>query len=422
MLVQKQKNSSEFDFFLRLYIFFNVACVIYFSYTGLLGGDFANEYVASPFWLIVALFIVLATFYFFSCFLFKIFCSVKVRRYSQVNSIIIDVFFTCLFLFSTYVALAYKIGVFGLDPDDLISVPAYLKQTYSVFQPIYLGVIYLFYRVGNFKFLTYFNLVLYVVLFLVSGQTNQFILIFALYLFYRNNYAKPINKNKLIMLTMLGIALYPCFRLLKIGIVGFQRDDTDLLQFASIIGGDFLSYYTTFLFVTLERFQIVANISFILERFSEIHQNYSLLIGPDNVSNFFANNWIIKFFMKALGFDVDLSMQPQSFLALLINGREFWSSHIGIFGYYVFYSIGSMLIYLFLLVVMALSVFLCKKMSKNDNLLLLCRLLVLIVVCHGWIMAYVFFLQALIVFYIFIFLVRGVSNLYVPPNRVLENV
>lgn len=422
MLGQKQKNSSEFDFFLRLYIFFNVACVIYFSYTGLLGGDFANEYVASPFWLIVALFIVLATFYFFSCFLFKIFCSVKVRRYSQVNSIIIDVFSTCLFIFSIYVALVYKIGVFGLNPDDLISVPAYLKQTYSFFQPIYFGVIYLFYRVGKFKFLTYFNLILYVVLFLVSGQTNQFILIFALYLFYRNNYSKPINKNKLIMLTMLGVALYPCFRLLKIGIVGFQRDDTDLLHFANIIGGDFFNYYSTFLFVTLERFQIVANISFILEHFNNIFRDYSSLVGSYNISNFFTSNWIIKFFMKPLGVNIDLSMQPQSFLALLINGREFWSSHIGLFGYYVFYGIGSILIYLFLLIIMLLSIILCKKVSMEDNLLLLCRLLILILICHGWLMAYVFFFQALIVFCIFIYLVRGVRNLCVSPNRVLKNV
>lgn len=275
MLAQRDKNNPEFNFFLRLYIFFNVACVIYFSCTGLLGGDFANEYVASPFWLVVALIVVLATFYFVSCFLFNLFCSIRVTRHTQSNSIIIDAFLSIVIVFSTYLSVVYKIGVYGLDPDDLTSVPAYLKQIYSITQPIHLGIIYLFYRVGNFNVLTYVNLMLYIVLFLVSGQTNQFILIFALYLFYRNTYAKPINKNKLVILTIFGIIFYPIFRLVKVGIVGSQRDDTELLQFATTIGSDFFSYYSAFLFVTLERFQIVANISFILERFNEIYHDYS---------------------------------------------------------------------------------------------------------------------------------------------------
>ena len=90
MLTRTRRINSEFGFFLRLYIFFNVVCAIYFSCTGLLGGDFVNEYVASPVWLVVALIIVLITFYFFSCLLFKLFSAVKVTRYSQVNSVIID--------------------------------------------------------------------------------------------------------------------------------------------------------------------------------------------------------------------------------------------------------------------------------------------------------------------------------------------
>ncbi|MBA7730633.1 oligosaccharide repeat unit polymerase [Citrobacter freundii] len=422
MLGCRGKNNPEFNFFLWLYICFNVACVIYFSCTGLLGGDFANEYIASPFWLIVALIVVLATFYFISCFLFNLFCSIKVTRYTQSNSIIIDIFLTIVIVLSIYLSVVYKIGVYGLDPDDLISVPSFLKQIYSITQPIHLGIIYLFYRVGNFKVLTYVNLILYIVLFLVSGQTNQFILIFALYLFYRNTYAKPINKNKLIILTMLGIMFYPVFRLLKVGIVGSQRDDTELIQFATTIGSDFFSYYSAFLFVTLERFQIVANISFILERFHEVYHDYSLLVGQGNISNFFTSNWIIKFIMNTLGFDIDINVQPQTFLALLINGREFWSSHIGLLGYFVFYGMASIIIYLFILAVMAVSVILCKKMTKGNGLLLLCQLLTLIIICHGWLMAYVFFLQALIIFYIFLYIVRGVSNIYVPPNRMLKHV
>lgn len=419
MLRRKQKGNNEFDFFLRLYIFFNVACAIYFSYSGLLGGDFGNAYIASPYWLMVSLVIVLMIFYFFSCFLFNLLSRIKVTRYSQVNSIIIDIIFIFILMFSIYIALAYKIGVYGLDPDELISVPAYLVKTYSILQPIHLGIIYLFYRVSNFRFLTYVNLLLYVVLFLVSGQTNQFILMFALYLYYRNTYSKPIKKNKLIILTTLGIAFYPLFRLLKVGIIGVQRDNTDILQFANGVGSDFFSYYATFLFVTLERFQVVANISFILERFNEIHQSYSLLVDNGNVSNFFESNWIIKFVIKSFGLDVSTGMQPQSFLALMINGKEFWSSHISLLGYSVFYGVASLFIYLFLLVVMALSIFLCKKMTNENNLLLLCRLLVLIFICHGWLMAYVLFLQALVVFFIFIYIVRGIGNVYIYPYRVL---
>ncbi|WP_448885298.1 oligosaccharide repeat unit polymerase [Citrobacter telavivensis] len=424
MLNRARRINSEFDFFLRLYIFFNVVCAIYFSYTGFLGGDFANDYPASPFWLVVALVVVLTTFYFFSCSLFKLFSSVKVTRYSQVNSVIIDLILTSIFIYSIYVTIFYKIGVYGLDPDELELVPGYLKQIYSVIQPIHFGIIYLFYRIGNYRFLTYINLVLYVALFLASGQTNQFILIFALYLFYRNNYAKPINMNMLVLLTMIGIAFYPFFRLLKIGIVGFQRDNTDLIQFATLISSDFLSYYTTFLFVTLERFQIVANISFLLEHFQEIYHTYSLSIGGGYIFNFFTTNWIIKFIMKSVGLyiDADASVSPQTFLALLINGRDFWASHIGVFGYYIFYGISSVFIYLFIIAIMFVTIILCKKMSINNNLLLLSRLLVLIIICHGWLMAFVFFLQALFLFYCLIYIVRGLNKSQVSPHRMLEDV
>ena len=422
MLTRTRRINSEFGFFLRLYIFFNVVCAIYFSCTGLLGGDFVNEYVASPVWLVVALIIVLITFYFFSCLLFKLFSAVKVTRYSQVNSVIIDLILTCIFIYSIYVTIFYKIGVYGLDPDELESVPGYLKQIYSVIQPIHFGIIYLFYRVGNFRLLTYINLVLYVVLFLVSGQTNQFILIFALYLFYRNNYAKPVNMNILVLMTIAGIALYPLFRLLKVGIVGFQRDGTDLTHYVSLISDDFLTYYSTFLFVTLERFQIVANISFLLEHFQEIYQTYSSSVGVGNVINFFTTNWVIKFFMKSIGLFIDTSASPQTFLALMINGRDFWASHIGIFGYYIFYGVASFFIYSFIVVVMLITAILCKKISKSDSLLLLFRLLVLILVCHGWLMAFVFFMQALLVFYLLIYLIRGFQQLHLSPNRVIEHV
>ncbi|MBL0500227.1 oligosaccharide repeat unit polymerase [Aeromonas caviae] len=403
-MIKKQQSIPEYDFLLWLYVFFNVACTIYFSSIGLLGGDFGGEYKASSFWLVIALCIILLTFKLLPSVIFNIFNSIKVNRCESIKSNAIDFFFTLVFIFSIYIAVVYKMGVYGMGEDIFDSIPSHINIAYSILQVPYLGLIYFFYRVDDFRKIAYLlNLVFYISLCLICGQTFQLIFILILYLLWRREVGNPVNMKWGVFFSVVGLLLYPFIRLLKLVLVTYQHDAGEALVVAGYILNDFSGYYVFSLFDSLERFQIVANLSFILERFDYLSSDYQRLVGYGNVNNFFSSNWVFKFVIKTFGFFTDLSDSPQKYLALFINGNDFWTSHISFFGYYVFYGFASLFIYSFVLLAVFTGVCICKKISNKNNVQLLNRIMILIMICHGWFMAYVGFIQAILLFYFLLY-------------------
>lgn len=399
-MIKKQKNNPEYNFILGLYVFFNIVCAIYFSNTGFLGGDFGGEYQTSSFWIIIALCIILFTFILLPTVVYKLFNSIKVNRISNVKSNAFDVFFLFVFIFSIYIALVYKMGVYGIGDDIFDSIPSHINIAYSILQVPNLGMIYFFYKVGNFrKKIFLLNLFFYILLCLICGQTFQLVFILILYLLWRRDIGNPIDMKMVVFLSVIGLSVYPFIRLLKLVLVIYQRDSYEAACVAERILNDFYGYYVFSLFDSLERFQIVANLSFILERFEYLSSDYQQIVGYGTVNNFFSSNWILKFFMKTFGFSTDMSYLPQKYLALFINGNDFWTSHISFFGYYVFYGYSSLFIYTFILLMVFIGVLICKKISNKNNVQLLNRMMILTMVCHGWFMAYVGFVQAAILFY-----------------------
>lgn len=403
-MINNKKNMPEYNFLLGLYIFFNIACTIYFSATGLLGGDFGGEYKASFFWLGIALFIMLLTFVLLPTLIFYFFYSININRFKNIKSNAIDWFFVLVFMFSIYIAMVYKMGVYGMGTEIFDSVPSHINILYSFLQIPHLGLIYFFYRVENFsRAIFLFNLTLYILLCLISGQTIQLLFVLILYLFWRRDIGSPLKMSGLVFFSVIGLLLYPFIRLTKLVLVVYQRDALEAGIVAATILNDFSGYYIHSVFDSFERFQIVANLSFILEKFSTLSNDYQLLLADNGVNNFFSSNWVFKFILKTFGFFVDLSNLPQKHLALFINGNDHWTSHISFFGYYVFYGYASLFIYLFVLLTIAIGVLICKKISNKNSVQLLNKIMILTLICHGWFMAYVDFIQALFLFYFLLY-------------------
>ncbi|NBM57124.1 oligosaccharide repeat unit polymerase [Proteus sp. G2667] len=404
--MNEQKNDKAFkkitSYFLYLYLFFNISCFFYFSLDGYLGGDFKNKNIeTNTFLLFISLLIVIFTFLFYLKLIYKISEKITTPHLTFTRNNTLAFITSVILFFGIYAALFFKVGVLGLE--EIEKSPKVIRWIYVITQPLYFGLIYLYY-ISNFKS-TYFkvNLILYLTLVLLCGQTIQLLLVFILYIYYRYSYKN--NSNHIILITIMGILIYPIFRVIKDTIIlSFITDSNFFHNIEKIISLNLLDIYIHYLFITLERFQIISNIQFLISNQDNIYNGY------ENISNglfgFFSNYWlqisILKLFML-----IDQSYtytSPQSYLAYLINNKTNWASHIGQAGYFIFYGINGIYIWLYSILLSLFSFILSKIITNKNNITLLTWILILQFICHGWIFAFTYFLQTLILFSILLFI------------------
>ncbi|MEX6183487.1 oligosaccharide repeat unit polymerase [Providencia hangzhouensis] len=136
-----------------------------------------------------------------------------------------------------------------------------------------------------------------------------------------------------------------------------------------------------------------------LSNWSDIYTQYNL--SSDHFIQVFSDYWISTYIIKITGFDYIINeyISPQSFLAFYINGKNTWASHIGPIGYFVFFGVGGGLILFFSIILTCISFYISKIITSNNNIILLTWLFTLQLICHGWIFAYVAYIQALIIFF-----------------------
>lgn len=96
-------------------------------------------------------------------------------------------------------------------------------------------------------------------------------------------------------------------------------------------------------------------------------------------------------------------------MATAINGQDTWSSHISFLGYIPFFGFYSVLVYTLMLVFVFLSIFLSRKLMANRYFLTLTWLMCLFLVCHGWFIPFINYIQSLLVF-IFVIMTLQVFN------------
>lgn len=388
-------------YFLTIYLFFNVVCGFYFIYDGNLGGDFQGEYSTEPTLMIIAIILVLVIFYFTLSLLFPFFEKIKVREFLYCRSKLLDYFVFVLLLLSIHAAINLNVGISGLKLDEPDGSSKFYFFLISIFQPVNFTLIYLFYRVVPFRVnkLLLLNVFLYVIYVIVSAQTVNILTLFALFIVYLQLKKVRVSGKILFTLTALGLAIYPIIRFLKYAIVSSGRQNVALAStFENNISDGATEMYFDFFFKSIERFQMVANIQFIMERWEALSYAYNNAVSGGY--SFLSSYWFIDAILRRVfGENVFATgVAPQDFMATAINGQDTWSSHISFLGYIPFFGFYSILVYALMIMFVFLSIVLSRKLMSSRYFLTLTWLMCLFLVCHGWFIPFINYIQSILVF------------------------
>ncbi|EML1552704.1 TPA: oligosaccharide repeat unit polymerase [Enterobacter hormaechei] len=409
-------------YFLTIYLFFNVVCGFYFIYDGKLGGDFQGEYPTEPTLMFIAIIIVLSIFYFILSFLFSFFEKIRVRELPYCRSNLLDYFVVILLSLSIHAAINLNVGISGLKLDEPDGSSKFYFFLISIFQPVNFALIYLFYRTVPLRVNKVFllNIFLYVVYVIVSAQTINILTMFALFIIYLNLKQVKVSGRKLFTLTALGLAIYPVIRFLKYAIVSSGRQNVELAStFQNNISDGVVEMYFDFFFKSIERFQMVANIQFIMERWEALSYAYNNAVNGEY--SFLSSYWFIDAVLRRVfGENVFATgVAPQDFMATAINGQDTWSSHISFLGYIPFFGFYSIVVYTLMIIFIFLSILLSRKLMSSRYFLTLAWLMCLFLVCHGWFIPFINYIQSLLVF-IFVIMTLQVFNVgrkQIQPRR-----
>lgn len=377
-----------------LYIFLNISCALYFGVLGMLGGDFKYEYPADSELLLLSLLIVLLTFWIVQRVIFKVFENILVKKTINLNnSIVLDWFVFAIVIIGLFSSIFFSVGVLGASKDVAEDAPKLIFYFNSFVQPSLFVLIYLFYRYDSTRFLYYINFILYIILILVSGQTGQLLLLFCLYLLRKKN---PLKFFQLCIFTLLGIGLYPFVRIIKDAIVQSVNAGSNLIETVlTAMSNIDMDIYFSYLFITLERFQSVSNIHYLLQNGERLSTLFDL---TGSTYSFFSLYWIVSAFLRMFGIDLSNITSAQDFTAVSINGVSTWSSQIGVFGYVYFYDIYSAIIFFSIMIVLFFCIRMSKLLNKNNAITNLTWFMSLLLICHGWFIPFYNYAQALLIF------------------------
>lgn len=388
-------------YFLTIYIFFNVVCGFYFIYDGNLGGDFQGEYPTEPVLMTVAILLVLLIFYVIQSLIFPFLERVRVREISYCKNKLLDYFVILLLCLSIYAAINLNVGISGLKLDEPDGGSKIYFFLISIFQPVNFSLIYLFYRVigSRINKLVLLNILLYIVYVIVSAQTINILTLFSLFIISLQLKHVRVTAKKLFTLTALGLLIYPVIRFLKYAIVSSGRQNIALAStFQNNLGEGATAMYFDFFFKSIERFQMVANIQFIMEQWDSLTYSYSSAVNSGY--SFLSSYWFIDAMLRRVFGEnfFATGVSPQDFMATAINGQDTWSSHISFLGYIPFFGFYSVLVYTLMLMFVFFSIVLSRKLMSNRYFLTLTWLMSLFLVCHGWFIPFINYVQSLLVF------------------------
>lgn len=397
--------------YLSIYILSNFYFVFAYSFIGTLGGDFTDRYPASLLSLLVA-FILILFYWFLFIFAFVFFEKIKVNSIKHVNSSLVDYLMFILALLH----LNGLISGFISPSADVEPSVFYLLFNY-LFSVDMLLLIYLFYNVGKIRRIYYVNLFLTIFIYLYSGRTGIFIYMLPLYNLYY--YSKRGQINFVVNCILIGFAffIFPFFRSLKhyslLTVISDRYGELSFfdgfVEFWS--ENDFFITYFKYFNETLERFEHVSNVSFVMDNVVSIN----LYLSNFDFSYIYpATKRIIENILSLPNVPYQLNKLIGGFVS---QGETFqWNVPVGIPG--LFFIDGSLLAsYIFFSILLILfSVLISKLINNNGFLLELTFLSMLLFVLHGWLNDFISYVFSLIVFFIIICTVKYL-NIFLKPDK-----
>ncbi|MGL4491349.1 MAG: oligosaccharide repeat unit polymerase [Tannerellaceae bacterium] len=403
------------DFGLRIiliiYLFFNSLFFLYYLSGGLLVGDFKERFGSLPpevlcigfFINIVTLFLLLV--------IYRVCAHVKMNKHIRIrNSYFVDLTLLIVSFFYIFCVGYYGVGVAGVD-ESTLNVSKFVLYTYAILQPNFIIMIYLFCYYHSPRPIYWLIFLIFIVSSMLSGATINFIFFFLLWASYS-------NKRRLVMCFLaVGIFISPLIRFLKFVVIEYKRvlasgGNADILRVVSIYKTDDMSLWDTYLFFvksTFSRFEMTSSSSFILE------YSHKIRAAADSIGVIYPQNeyFIYNFFAKTFGFVSDSgAMTLQYIFANYLSGSTDWNAQIGLTGYALINGVTALSVYALVFVLLILSVIVSRLLRGDGAILLLTAIYIVVVLWHGWVVAYIYYFHALLLFMSLVLMANYISKLF----------
>lgn len=394
LLLIKQRN-----IILSLYLFTNVYFTFVFIDRGRLGGDFRNAYASNTDSLLISLGFILSSWFFLSL-VFKYLSLLEVKKINFFANRTFDYFFLIL-------TIVYFYGVLkGYIPGGEIR-PLFFSL-FLVIQPDYLLLIYLFYRVSSVSIIYFLVLGLVVFSFMLNGRTAIFIILLPLFNIYHivNNNRFSIFKNLVLIIPALFI--YPFIRVTKYIIPNYLlsggNDFSGFMSYYydSFIANNFIDNYVNTLNSSLERFQHVGNISFLMD-----HPNISIYVSSFDYK--FIQSGLIGYIYTLFSGERNVHAINSIFTSYFANTFD-WSTHTGIIGIYFIDHLLFIQSIFVILVSLFLAVIISKVFAVSNALYEINWLSMILYLFHGWYGTFLVHVQSLLFFLIIIIIFKFFSE------------
>lgn len=403
------KSKFGLKLILSIYLFFNFSFYVYYFSGSPLSGDFKESFGSiSPEILsyallinIISLFLLLLTFYLFSL--------IKINRYIKIeDSFILDLIVFVVCLFYLLCVGYYGVGVAGID-ESTLRVSKLLLYTYALLQPNFLIMIYLFCYYHSTRPIYWATFLLFLISSILSGATMNLILLFLLWASYSD------KRRLVIFILVMGILISPLIRFLKFVVITYRRNMTsgesaEILQAVNTYKTDDMSLVDTYLFfakATFSRFEMTSSSSFILENANKLNSLAESIgvIYPQN------EYFIYNFFAKVFGFaNENGAMTLQYIFAKYLSGNTDWNAQIGLAGYALISGVSALSVYILVFVLLVLTIIFSRLLKGDGSILLLTTLYIVIVLWHGWVIAYIYYFHALLIFILLIMTSRYLAH------------
>ncbi len=380
-----------------LYIFFNLLFFIYYAFGNPLLGDFKEKYgtvsidnlvlgllaIISSLWLLLT----------FCKYVSKIPIKAKIKLKS---SFMLDSIFLAITLFYFLCVAVFSVGVSGVDESQL-KVSKAILYGYALLQPGFLVLIYIycFYHVKSKMY--NITLPIFVLTSILSGATANLIFIFLLWASY------TAHKKRVLLLLFLGILLSPFIRFIKYVLLAYNRnlssgEGSELAEAFATYKTDDMSFLDTYMFFlkgAFSRFEMISSNSYIIEN-NHIISSFANSVGfiyPQKlyfIYKFIEENYFL--------YSEKAQYSLQYIFAYFLSGSTDWNANIGFLGFAIIGGPSSMIVYLLVAILIMLTVTMSKTLYGDGAISQLTSIYVVIVLWHGWVIAYIYYAHALILF------------------------
>lgn len=387
--------------YLGLNIYFSIS---YFFDDGLLGGDFYNRGVyVSGSSIFIAIISIVVTYILYLYFTFNILDKIKINYTIEFNNFkLLHIVFSIITFFYFFCSL-YGGNSYNIDFKET-GLPYIFLQILTIFEVEKLLYVYIFFGLISTSRIYYINLIIIVIANLISGKSGVLIYLLPLYCINMTLSHNGFSRNKVFIYMILGIIISPIVRLLRL-FFSFtaSNNQQDISDFISIYKGNssYWDLYEYFFAASFERFQHVANLSYIIEKSNII---------STQLNDYFINNHFTIYLARLFFLHDKPEIYFNSFLASMIDNSKDWSTHSGISGLY--YSLGTEgLFYIVLYSILLIpAIFFSKIFDKKGIIVQYVWINTLLLFWHGWIGPFYASIYALIIFFIILLIIKTCSK------------